>query len=56
MNEDPYKLRDLSTQDVKGTKEVLYIADRLIPQFLPELYEHLEDKQVQVSTFATEWM
>ena len=56
MNEDPYKLRDLFTRDLKGKQEVLYIADRLISQFLPELYEHLEDEQVHVSTFVTEWM
>ena len=56
MNEDPYKLRDLFSREMKCTHEVLYIADNLIPQFLPKLYEHLEDEQIHVSTFVTEWL
>jgi hypothetical protein len=56
MNEDPYKLRDLFSQEMKGTHEVLYIAGKLLAQFMPKLYEHLEDEQVHVSTFVTEWM
>ena len=56
MNEDPYKLRDLFSRELTGTHEVLYIADSLIGQFLPALYEHLENEQVHVSMFVTQWL
>ena len=56
MNEDPYKLRDLFSKDMTGTHEVLYIADNLVAQFLPELYEHLENEQVHISMFVTQWL
>ena len=39
-----------------GTHEVLYIADKLVSQFLPELYEHLENEQVHISMFVTQWL
>ena len=35
MNEEPYKLRDLFGEDMAGTHEVLYIAEKLMAQFLP---------------------
>ncbi|KAL7533934.1 hypothetical protein ACHAXR_009123 [Thalassiosira sp. AJA248-18] len=56
MNEDPYKLRDLFSQEMTGSHEVLYIADNLIAQFLPTLYEHLENEQVHISMFVTQWL
>lgn len=56
MNEDPFKLRDLFTQELTGTHEVLYIADSLISKFLPELYEKLENEQIHVSHFITQWL
>mmetsp|Transcript_45431 Transcript_45431/g.95345 ORF Transcript_45431/g.95345 Transcript_45431/m.95345 type:complete len:729 (+) Transcript_45431:77-2263(+) len=56
MNEDPYKLRDLFSRNMTATHEVLYIAENLISQFLPDLYEHLENEQVNISMFATQWL
>lgn len=56
MNEEPYKLRDLFSRDMTGTHEVLYIAEKLIAQFLPSLYEHLENEQVHTSMFVTQWL
>eukprot|EP00584_Thalassiosira_punctigera_P009261 CAMPEP_0172535438 /NCGR_PEP_ID=MMETSP1067-20121228/7447_1 /TAXON_ID=265564 ORGANISM="Thalassiosira punctigera, Strain Tpunct2005C2" /NCGR_SAMPLE_ID=MMETSP1067 /ASSEMBLY_ACC=CAM_ASM_000444 /LENGTH=754 /DNA_ID=CAMNT_0013320371 /DNA_START=24 /DNA_END=2288 /DNA_ORIENTATION=- len=57
MNEGPYKLRDLFfSQEMEATHEVLYIADKLVSQFLPDLYEHLENEQVHISMFVTQWL
>lgn len=56
MNEDPYKLRDLFSREMALTHEALYIADKLFSQFLPNLYEHLEDEQVYIAIFVTQWL
>lgn len=56
MNHQPYKLCDLFGEDMAGTHEVLYIAEKLINKFLPELYKHFEEQGVHVSMFITEWL
>mmetsp|Transcript_25183 Transcript_25183/g.45375 ORF Transcript_25183/g.45375 Transcript_25183/m.45375 type:complete len:398 (-) Transcript_25183:1177-2370(-) len=56
MNEDPYKLRDLFSREMALTHEALYIADKLFSQFLPNLYDHLEDEQVYIAIFITQWL
>lgn len=35
---------------------MLYIADKLLGSFLPELHEHFEDEQVHSSMFTTQWL
>ncbi|KAL3795742.1 hypothetical protein HJC23_008229 [Cyclotella cryptica] len=56
MNEEPYNLREVFSRDMAGTHETLYIADKLVNCFLPELYQHLEDEQVNTSMFTTQWL
>jgi hypothetical protein len=56
MNEEPYKLRDLFGKNMSGTLEVLYIAEKLIVQFLPKLDDHFGNEQVHISMFATQWL
>jgi len=56
MNEEPYKLRELFGEDMAGTHEVLYIAEKLIAQFLPKLSRHLEGEGIHVSMFVTQWL
>jgi len=56
MNEEPYKLRELFGEDMAGTHEVLYIAEKLLSQFLPKLSKHMEAQGIHVSMFVTQWL
>ena len=56
MNEEPYKLRELFGEDMAGTHEVLYIAEKLLAQFLPKLSRHVEAEGIHVSMFVTQWL
>jgi hypothetical protein len=56
MNEEPYKLREIFSKDMTGTHEILYIADKLVNCFLPELHEHFQDEQIHTSMFTTQWL
>jgi len=56
MNEEPYKLRELFGEDMAGTHEVLYIAEKLIQQFLPKLSAHMEKENIHISMFVTQWL
>ncbi|KAL3763418.1 hypothetical protein ACHAWU_001991 [Discostella pseudostelligera] len=56
MNDEPYRLRDLFGEDMSGAHEVLYIAEKLLAQFLPKLAKHLEAESIHVSMFVTPWL
>jgi len=56
MNEEPYKLRELFGEDMAGTHEVLYIAEKLLQQFLPKLSQHMEAESIHISMFVTQWL
>ena len=56
MNDEPFKLREVFSRDMAGTHEILYISDRLVNRFLPELYDHFENEQVNTSMFTTQWL
>lgn len=56
MNEEPFKLREMFSKDMTGTHEILYIADKLVNCFLPELHEHFEDEHIHTSMFTTQWL
>lgn len=56
MNEDRYMLRSLYGEDMSGTHEILYIADKLMKQFVPKLWKHLEQEGIHHSMFVTQWL
>ena len=56
MNNKPYKLRELFAEDMRGTLELLYIAEKLIKQFVPKLAKHLDKEGLHVSMFITPWL
>jgi hypothetical protein len=56
MNDKPYKLRDLFGEDMAGAHEVLFIAEKLLAQFLPKLSKHLEAESIHMSMFVTPWL
>jgi hypothetical protein len=43
-------------EDMAGTHKVLYIAEKLIAQFLPKLSKQLEIETIHVSMFITSWL
>ncbi|KAL7450289.1 hypothetical protein ACHAWC_002234, partial [Mediolabrus comicus] len=56
MNEEPYSLRELFGDDMSGTHEVLFIAEKLVKQFLPKLYKHMHKEGIHHSMFVTQWL
>jgi len=56
MNEDRYMLRALYGEDMSGTHEILYIADKLMKQFVPKLWKHLEAEGIHNSMYVTQWL
>ena len=56
MNEEPYKLREMFGEDMAGTHEVLYIAEKLIEQFLPKFANTLQDEMINMSMIVTPWL
>jgi len=56
MNEEPYNLRELFSEDMSGTHEMLYIAEKLMKQFFPKLSKHLQREEVRASMFVTQWL
>ena len=56
MNDEPYKLREMFGEDMAGTHEVLYIAEKLLAQFLPKLARQMEEEMIHVSMFVTPWL
>ncbi|KAL7464132.1 hypothetical protein ACHAXS_004465 [Conticribra weissflogii] len=56
MNSEPYNLRSMFQRDMAGTQEALYVAERAVKRFLPELARHFEDEHVNVSMFLIPWL
>jgi hypothetical protein len=56
MNEEPYSLRELFGENMSGAREVLFIAEKLVKQFLPKLYKHMHKEGIHHSMFVTQWL
>ena len=56
MNEAPFKCRELFGEGMSGAHRVLYVAEKLIGQFLPKLSKHLEKEHIHITMFATQWL
>lgn len=56
MNQEPQKLRHLFGEDMAGTQEMLYIAEKLLDKFLPELSKHMVEQGIHISMIVTEWL
>ncbi|RKF79943.1 putative gtpase activating protein [Golovinomyces cichoracearum] len=50
-----YHLRDLFIQDMPGLHMRLYLFERLLEDFEPALYCHLQRRQVSPHLYATQW-
>ena len=56
MNEEPYKIREMFREDMAGTHEVVYIAEKLIEQFLPKFAKTLQGEMINMSMIVTPWL
>ena len=43
-------------EGMQETHQVLYIAEKLLHQFLPKLARHLDKENVHVTMYATQWL
>lgn len=56
MNDEPCRMRGLFGEGMRETHLVLFVAERLIHQYLPKVYKHLEKEHVHITMFATQWL
>jgi TBC1 domain family member 10 len=56
MFEQPCKMRGLFGEGMRETHKVLYVAEKLIHQFLPNLAKHLDNESIHVTMYATQWL
>ena len=56
MNNEPCRMRGLFGEGMRETHKVLYIAEKLLHQFLPKLAKHLEKENVHITMYATQWL
>jgi TBC1 domain family member 10 len=56
MNDEPCRMRGLFGEGMSETHMVLYIAEKLIHQFLPKLAKHFDHEHIHITMFATQWL
>jgi hypothetical protein len=56
MHDKPCQMHGMFGEGMSETHKVLYVAEKLIQQFLPKLHKHLERENVHITMFATQWL
>ena len=56
MYDEPCRMRGLFGEGMRETHKVLYVAEKLIHQFLPRLAKHLDKEMIHVTMYATQWL
>ena len=56
MQDKPCRMRGLFGEGMLETHQALFVAEKLIQQFLPKLAKHFEKETIQVTMFATQWL
>jgi hypothetical protein len=56
MYDQPCQMRGLFGEGMRETHMVLYVAEKLIHQFLPKLAKHLDKEHIHITMFATQWL
>lgn len=56
MNDKPCELRGLFGKGMTWTHKVLFVAEKLIHHFLPKLAKHLDNENIHVTMYATQWL
>jgi len=56
MYDEPCHMRGLFGEGMRETHKVLYVAEKLIEQFLPKLAKHLDREMIHVTMYSTQWL
>lgn len=56
MYDEPCHMRGLFGEGMRETHKVLFVAEKLIHQFLPRLAKHLDKEMIHVTMYATQWL
>lgn len=56
MQDSPCRMRGMFGEGMRETHQSLYVAEKLIQQFLPKLFKHFEKETIHVTMFATQWV
>jgi len=56
MQDPPCQMRGLFGEGMSEAHQVLFVAQKLITQFLPRLSRHLHAENVDITMFATQWL
>lgn len=56
MYDAPCRMRGLFGEGMRETHQVLYVAEKLLHQFLPKLARHFDRETIHVTMFATQWL
>jgi hypothetical protein len=56
MRDEPCRMRGLFGEGMRETHMVLYVAEKLIHQFLPRLSRHFDREMIHVTMYATQWL
>jgi len=56
MQDSPCRMRGLFGEGMTEAHQVLFVAQKLIAQFLPRLSRHFERENVDITMYATQWL
>jgi hypothetical protein len=56
MQDRPCRMRGMFGEGMRETHQALYVAEKLIHQFLPKLTKHFEKETIHITMFATQWL
>ncbi|GKY93346.1 hypothetical protein MPSEU_000302200 [Mayamaea pseudoterrestris] len=56
MHGQPCDMHGMFGIHMRETHKILYVADKLMQQFLPKLHKHLEKEHVHITMFVTQWL
>jgi len=56
MKDSPCRMRGLFGEGMSEAHQVLFVAQKLITQFLPRLSRHFAAENVDITMFATQWL
>jgi TBC1 domain family member 10 len=56
MQDKPCRMRGMFGEGMRETHQALYVAEKLIQQFLPKLAKHFDKESIHITMFATQWL
>ena len=56
MHDKPCEMRGLFGEGMRETHKVLFVAEKVMSQFLPKLAKHFEKEHIHITMYATQWL